>query len=186
MEKFSKRRLKGHSYSGPGCYFVTICTDFKKCTFGNVKQGRMQLSKLGEIAEESWLALARQFPRIRLHEHIVMPNHVHGIIEFQAQIPALLSQRSTGLPVNPKAHSLAVIVRSYKADVTRKAHWRLNWNAPIWQHNFYDHVIRDGRDFSNASRYIAENPLRWQASSQLSAAGPKHAQQAAPLQRIST
>jgi hypothetical protein len=55
------------------------------------------------------------------------------------------------------------MVRAFKADVTRRARVELGWTEGIWEHNYYDRVIRDDREFSNALQYIAENPLRWQA-----------------------
>jgi len=62
----------------------------------------------------------------------------------------------------PLAASLSTIVRSFKAEVTRRSRLELNWEGEIWQRSYFDRVIRDGREFSNASRYIAENPLKWE------------------------
>jgi hypothetical protein len=59
--------------------------------------------------------------------------------------------------------SVSVIVRSFKGDVTKRARLELSWGGEVWQRNYFDRVIRDGREFENASRYIAENPLRWMA-----------------------
>jgi len=53
-------------------------------------------------------------------------------------------------------------VRSFKAVVARRAHKELRWNGPVWQRNYYDRVLRDGQEFSDASRYIAENPMKWE------------------------
>ena len=189
---FPSRRLKHRDYSAPGFYFVTICSDFKRCIFGIVEDGKMKLSHLGRIVEEAWLALPRQFSRIRLHGRMVMPNHVHGIIEISsvqlAQRAAPLQGAVTeGLELR-RASSLSVIVRSFKADVTRRAGIELHWNEPVWQRNYFDRVIRDGQEFSNALRYIEENPLRWQRQKEqlgTDSEARTHglAQQAAPLQR---
>jgi putative transposase len=40
----------------------------------------MQLSALGRIAQESWPGIPSHSTSVQLHESIVMPNHVHGII----------------------------------------------------------------------------------------------------------
>jgi len=37
----------------------------------------------------------------------------------------------------------------------------LNWKGEVWQRNYFDRVIRDGQEYSDASRYISENPQRW-------------------------
>src|SRR5713226_8472961 len=133
------RRLKYRDYSAPGLYFVTACSDFKRCIFGNVENGTVRLSNLGRIVEEAWLALPRQFSRIRLHGHIVMPNHVHGIIEIssvQLAQPAATRQRAAAELELHRAPSLSIIVRSFKADVTRRAGIELNWSEPVWQRNY--------------------------------------------------
>jgi REP element-mobilizing transposase RayT len=180
---FASRRLKYRDYSAPGLYFVTVCSDFKQCTFGKVVDKNVELSPLGRIVEEAWLVLSSRIFGIKLHAHIVMPNHFHGIVEiFPQQLsPPTVSftQKSSPTP------SLSIIVRSFKADVTRRAGVELEWKKEIWQRNYFDRVIRDGREFANASRYIAENPTRWQAQGQRMRAEheAKRAQQAAPLQR---
>ncbi len=181
------RRLKYRDYSAPGLYFVTICSDFKRCTFGRVEQQRVVFSPLGRIVEEAWIALPSRHAEIRLHEHMVMPNHVHGIIEIVSGGQALRAaplQREARAVV--RVPLLSVVVRSFKADVTRRAGLELGWNEEIWQQNYFDRVIRDGREFSNAARYIAENPIRWtgkklQSDENREIKG-KLALQAAPLQ----
>ena len=75
-------RLKGYDYSQAGLYFVTICCLDKACLFGRVEDDVMILNKAGEFADACWLAIPDHFPNAILHEYIVMPNHVHGIIEL--------------------------------------------------------------------------------------------------------
>jgi putative transposase len=186
---FASRRLKYRDYSAPGLYFVTVCSDFKLCTFGKVVDKKLELSALGRVVEEAWLALSSRIFGIQLHAHIVMPNHIHGIVQIsqqeQAQQAAPL-QRPAGFDLkDPRTPSLSIIVRSFKADVTRRAGVELQWKKEIWQHNYFDRVICDGREFANASRYIAENPIRWQVQGQRMKADheTRRAQQAAPLQR---
>ncbi len=54
----------------------------KKCIFGRIHNGEMQLNKYGKIVHDSWKWLEQQYDYIRLHEFIIMPNHMHGIIEI--------------------------------------------------------------------------------------------------------
>lgn len=179
------RRLENRDYSSPGLYFITACSNFKRCIFGRADGGAAKLNSLGRIADEAWNALPGQFPEVRLHGHVVMPNHVHGIIEILAQPAAPLQGNASRRP--RRVHSLSEIVRTYKARVSRRAHLELKVSSEIWQHNYYDRVIRDSRELSNAARYIAENPVRWAArrSMNAEAASIKKAAQArhaAPLQ----
>jgi hypothetical protein len=64
--------------------------------------------------------------------------------------------------VGLKPGSLSAVVRSFKAIVARRAHEGLRWQGPIWQRNYYERVVRDGKEFSDVSRYIAENPMKWE------------------------
>ena len=43
-------RLKNYDYSQTGYYFVTICTRNRECILGNVVDGEMQLSKIGQLS----------------------------------------------------------------------------------------------------------------------------------------
>jgi len=75
-------RLKGYDYSQAGLYFITICCQDRICRYGNVVDGEMKLNDAGRIANECWLNIPEHFPNVILHEHIIMPNHIHGIIEL--------------------------------------------------------------------------------------------------------
>jgi len=75
-------RLKGYDYSQAGMYFITLCVQDKLCLFGEVVNGEMVLNDAGRVANACWLNIPEHFPNAILYEHIVMPNYVHGIIEF--------------------------------------------------------------------------------------------------------
>ena len=75
-------RLKGYDYSQKGLYFVTICTQNKKCLFGKIIDNKMVLNIAGEMVNKIWLEIPKIFPNTKLHEYIIMPNHFHTIIEI--------------------------------------------------------------------------------------------------------
>jgi putative transposase len=75
-------RLKGYDYAQAGLYFITICVKNRQCLFGGIKNGELILNDAGKIAENCWLEIPQHFPNVELHEFIIMPNHIHGIIEF--------------------------------------------------------------------------------------------------------
>ncbi len=79
-------RLKNWDYGSNAPYFVTICTDNKICYFGNVKEGKMYLSDSGHLANKYWLEIENKFPCVVLDHFVVMPNHVHGIINIDKPI----------------------------------------------------------------------------------------------------
>jgi len=75
-------RHPGHDYSLPDYYFITICTDKFKCYFGEVKNNKVQLNKAGNIIKDEWLRTEIIRKNVRIDEWIIMPNHLHGIIEI--------------------------------------------------------------------------------------------------------
>jgi putative transposase len=75
-------RLKGYDYSQAGLYFITICCQDRAHLFGEIENGEMILNEYGKIANQCWLEIPNHFPNAILHEHIIMPNHIHGIVEL--------------------------------------------------------------------------------------------------------
>ena len=83
-EKHHRRsiRLQGYDYSQEGLYFITICCQDRAHLFGEIVDGKMILNDAGLQAKKSWQDIPNHFPNAVLHEYIIMPNHIHGIIEF--------------------------------------------------------------------------------------------------------
>ncbi len=75
-------RLKNYDYSQNGMYFVTICTREKEHFFGEIENGKMILNDLGKIAEKFWQEIPKHFSFVNLDEYVVIPNHLHGIVEI--------------------------------------------------------------------------------------------------------
>jgi len=78
--RISSTRLRGWNYAKCGWYFVTICTRGKCPWFGDIVNGRMQLSDIGEIVGGFWRGIPKRHPRVTLDTFVIMPNHVHGIV----------------------------------------------------------------------------------------------------------
>lgn len=74
--------MKDYDYSQIGMYFITICTHKKTCILGNIDSGGIILSELGRMAEELWSTLPERFSNINLDDFIIMPNHLHAIINI--------------------------------------------------------------------------------------------------------
>lgn len=75
-------RLQGYDYSQAGLYFITICCQDRACLFGEIVDGEMICKDTGNIANQCWLDIPNHFPNMVLHEYVVMPNHIHGIVEI--------------------------------------------------------------------------------------------------------
>ena len=59
---------------------MTICAQHRKCLFGTIIDGRMQLNEIGEIIVECWNHILQHFPSVGLGDYIIMLNYIHGII----------------------------------------------------------------------------------------------------------
>lgn len=156
-------RLKGYDYTSAGAYFVTVVTYQRDRLFGDITNEEMRLSGLGKVADECWRSIPEHFPSVELGAHIVMPNHVHGIIVIHDDGSGA-GDRGKGaamLRPNVKPGSLGAIVRSYKSAVSYRANKELNMTA-IWQRNYYEHIIRNEKELDNIWRYIESNPARWE------------------------
>ena len=76
-------RLPEYDYSAEGFYFITICTQEKKCVFGKIVDKEMVLNKAGKIVKDEWLrTIEIRKDDVTLHEFIVMPNHFHAIVQI--------------------------------------------------------------------------------------------------------
>ena len=73
-------RLQNWDYSSNGAYFITICTQNREHYFGEIKDAAMQLSTIGQLAEQYWKEIPNHFPFVELENFVVMPNHIHGIL----------------------------------------------------------------------------------------------------------
>lgn len=73
-------------YGWNGAYFITICTARRERYFGNVINRSMNLNDIGELAYKFWMEIPAHFPFVKLDAFVVMPDHVHGIINLNKQI----------------------------------------------------------------------------------------------------
>ena len=82
-ERFPNRkptRLKGYNYKTNGCYFITICTEGKKCIFSEIVGEGFPLPKLtsyGNIAEKWINKIPEKYPTVEVERFVIMPNHIH-------------------------------------------------------------------------------------------------------------
>lgn len=165
--------LPNYDYSQAGAYFITIVTWHRESLFGDVMNGDMALSKFGLVAKQQWQKLPKRFPTIELGAFVIMPNHVHGIIVIMAgrgtaeNLSDLDSESPRRVPTHevfqkPVKGSIPTIVRSYKSAVSYRINlMRGTQDVPVWQRNYYEHIIRNERDLHSKTDYIEANPLLW-------------------------
>ncbi len=136
----------------------------------------MILNTMGKIVFHEWQRLLFRFPMIELDESVIMPNHFHGTIIVgdlrrgtgdlprmnvldESPVPLRVAGQKFGKPI---PGSIPTIIRSFKSYVS----FRINLlpgnpGHPVWQRDYYDHIIRDEIDWANIRLYIQTNPENW-------------------------
>jgi REP element-mobilizing transposase RayT len=139
--------------------------------FGDVVGDEVILSTLGCIVLEEWERTVISRLYVTLDEFVVMPNHVHGIIviDYGAN-PSIAVGARRAVPLQTPARSfgqsipgaLSTIVGAFKSAATKRINRvRETPGAPVWQRNFYEHVIRDEKGLNAILEYLQFNPARW-------------------------
>ncbi|MDP2601261.1 MAG: transposase [Deltaproteobacteria bacterium] len=173
-------RLRGYDYAQAGGYFVTIVTKDRVCLFGQMVNGKIRLTDGGRIIQATWNELPNHYPGVECDVFVIMPNHVHGIIvlveddggvgsnDVGAGLkPAQPGLRPTtapraGLKPAPTRHGLPEIIRGFKTFSARRINdMRKTPGFPIWQRNYYEHIVRCENELTRIREYIANNPLQW-------------------------
>ncbi|MEI6532872.1 MAG: transposase [Candidatus Roizmanbacteria bacterium] len=163
-------RLKGYNYAENGSYYITICTKNRESVFGEIIDGSIQLSEIGNIASIVWQQIPEQFPFATLGEFVIMPNHVHGIITIcrdainrvSTTMDNRVSTHNGGITANHNPmlqENVSTIIRWYKGRTTFEIHKQ--YKSFAWQPLFYDRIIRDEDEFDRISLYIQLNPINW-------------------------
>ena len=158
-------RLKNYDYGRDGAYFITICTNKKAYLFGeaiavgaDLVSAQMALNYAGRMIECVFLETVQSFAGMVVDKYVVMPNHFHCII--------VVGRADTRFaPTGMK--TVSDVVQAFKSKSTleyikgMKAGMLPPFDKRIWQRNYYEHVIRDERDYQTKWQYIDENPMKW-------------------------
>jgi REP element-mobilizing transposase RayT len=94
-------------------------------------------------------------------DFVIMPNHFHGIIAIMTPSPS--RGPASRAPTSP-AITLGKIIRTFKSisavEINRA---RGSHNEPVWQRNYWDHIIRSAKELRAVRKYIHQNPLHWES-----------------------
>ena len=152
-------RLSEFDYSSEGSYFLTVCAIQHKCIFSRIVGGVVLeapffiLSSIGRIVERNLLEVLKQRTNIVIDRYVIMPNHVHILLRING---ASGTPPPTNLPVNRAANAvIPAFVGTWKRFANREA------GRALFQRSYYDHVIRNEKDFLVHWEYIENNPARW-------------------------
>jgi REP element-mobilizing transposase RayT len=170
-------RLKDYDYTKSGFYFVTICSQNKAHLFGEILAKQMIRNDAGDMIHKWYYELENKFPDVKCHQMIVMPDHIHFIVEITGSLQGTLKKAVTadyhldpfGQPVlhtTCEGASLSRIIQWFKTMTTNdyiKGVKTKNWirfNRRLWQRNYYEHIIRNERAFMRIAKYIIDNPTK--------------------------
>ena len=200
-------RLKGHDYSQAGLYFVTICTHQRQCLFNKTSKDPARQNPAWLMIKSSWAELPARFSFIGLDDFVVMPNHLHGLLqvisegkqeekeqeekerEGRTQGSPLQAQVTQHVhPVGTKAGSLGRVIQAFKSLTTYqyttgvKSDGWLAFDGKIWQRDYHDHIVRNEAALASIRHYIATNPCEWEQDDENPANTPS--QTSHPLPQI--
>ena len=116
----------------------------------------MHLNELGQIVEDMWRVLPRYYIGLELDQHMVMPNHFHGIIVLTEESRRHLHVR--GKRKGPP--TLGDVVGTFKSLVTYNMH-KAGAHYFAWQAGYFESIIRNTNHLNNERQYIITNPARW-------------------------
>ena len=164
-----RTRLTHFDYSTTGAYFITICTRDRmkilseitreNLTSTNITNGLQpvgeglappatKLSKIGELVEEQMSDLEERYKNILIDEYVIMPDHIHMI---------LLIKNTGGASPSPTMNDVICAFKSLTSRICKQRFGIEN----LFQRSFYDHVIRNQKDYETRKKYILENPIKW-------------------------
>ena len=144
-------RLTEYDYSTPNAYFITVCTQDRKNLFWTDAETvidrpeKIPLNNLGMMVKQVINDITRHYPTIMVDHAVVMPNHIHLLLQINTDID--------GRPL--AAPTISTVINQMKGTVSKKA------SFSVWQKGFYDHVIRNDNDYRDIWNYIEANPGKW-------------------------
>jgi putative transposase len=160
-------RLKEYDYSQPGAYFVTIVTHGRECLFGAIHDNEMILNQFGQTVRHAWMDLPKHYKQLELGAFCIMPNHVHGIINLNDNIVVNGQhgwQKNLAYPLRPIPTRVPLfeVMRALKSFSAKHINTKRNMvGKPVWQRNYYEHIIRNEDDYKRIQNYIETNPANW-------------------------
>ena len=158
-------RLKYFDYNSAGAYFITICTQNRRCVLSKIVGTGVldcpyaELTEYGKIADKHIKQISDFYEHLSVESYVIMPNHIHLllIIKDTGCVNKEIGQSGTPVPTNVKRVNsiLSQFISTFKRYSNKE------YGENIWQSRTYDHIVRDSYDYEAYLRYIYDNPARW-------------------------
>ena len=134
IESAHSQRLRTGRHSEIGrAYLLTTVTDQRHLVFENLMLARLAIGELRRCDQEGWSSTLA---------FVLMPDHLHWLVQLQRGTLAQLMQRF-------KSRSAAAINGALGCR-----------GQKLWQAGYHDRAVRDGQDIRALARYVIANPLR--------------------------
>jgi len=163
--RIESARCPNWDYASNGYYFLTICTYNRECYFGDVIEGELYLSAIGDIVARELRKTPQLRSYVELDKWVIMPNHLHAILILQKEALTISRQfqqkgNATLAKKGLQSGSLGAIINQFKARCTCQIR-QAGRDDFRWQPRFHDHIIRSDRALQNIREYIINNPRQW-------------------------
>jgi REP element-mobilizing transposase RayT len=157
-------RLVNFDYSQNGAYFITICTqDRKKILSDIVGDDAHIVPKIGgKIAENLIGEIPKKYPSVTVDKYTVMLDHIHILLRIDTVGEAFRLPENVHDGTGNPSPTIGTIIGWYKYQATKQINSMQNTSGyPVFQRSYYDHVIRNQRDYDEIWEYIENNPAKW-------------------------
>ena len=155
-------RIPWFDYGSNAAYYITICTKRRKPYLGSIENDKMILSEIGDIVRKEWHKTPLMRPELNLYmdDLVIMPDHIHGIIIRRDARRDARPGVSTNVRIinqfGAQSNNIPSIIRGIKSTVTTRA--RIINPGFGWQTRYYDHIIRNRKDYERILEYLNKHP----------------------------
>ncbi len=153
MKKRKSPRLQGYDYTTAGAYFLTISTRDRQNLFWidgyeNAIQSEYPacLNTNGRMAFDLVEKTAKSFDQLIVHNFVVMPDHIHLLIQLE--------------DFQAKQTSISEFIAVLNSLISKEIH-KTDADIQVWQRSFHDRIIRGQEEMERISLYINTNPENW-------------------------
>ena len=162
LPKRKQNRLVNFDYGQNGAYFITICTKNRKRILSNINVGtgvldcpQIDLLKYGKTADKYIKQLNDFYDNITVNKYVIMPDHIHLLITIQNVQSRTPVPTDETIKFDNKNSTIAKFISTFKRFCNKE------YGENIWQPRYYDHIIRNQKDYNEIWEYIKQNPKKW-------------------------
>ena len=111
----------------------------------------IKLLPCGEIVDKYIQVMNERFEGAAVEKYIIMPNHIHLIIDVEEENGGGMSQAPS--PTNATIPKFVSLLKRYCSH-------ELGGN--IFQRSYHDHIVRSEQDYLKIWTYIDSNHQKWE------------------------